>query len=263
MEDIGRQLAAFINSDQLRALITAVCIIAITAIVARICVKGLRHLMRRDDTELPSASIIINITRALIWIIGISSMLSICFNIDVTAIIAALGVGGIAVSLGLQDTIANLFGGLQVITMKIVQPGDRIVVGTVEGIVQDISWRQTTVKSTNGDMVIIPNSTINSAVVEKVAPAAVQAIPFVVSSDGRSLDEVATQMEKVAKDALEGAYPLERDPWVLFSEITEYGIRGKIRYVLKSPDGAREANDLVVRAIAPFTRGNAVDVLEQ
>ena len=53
-------------------------------------------------------------------------MLSTCYGVDVSAAITALGIGGIAISLGFQDTIANLIGGLQVSLLRIIKPGDNI-----------------------------------------------------------------------------------------------------------------------------------------
>ncbi len=66
--------------------------------------------LNRDSNPLPSSSIIINIGRGVIWATGISLILDACFGINANAIVAALGVGGIAVSLGFQDTLANLIG---------------------------------------------------------------------------------------------------------------------------------------------------------
>ena len=70
---------------------------------------------------------------------GASVILDTIFNVNTSSIIAALGVGGIAVSLGFQDTLANLIGGLQVTFMGIVKPGDNIEVGSETGVVQDVS----------------------------------------------------------------------------------------------------------------------------
>ena len=64
-----------------------------------------------------------------------------------TAVVAALGVGGIALSLGLQDTLSNLIGGVLITFMRIVTPGDNIQVGAHKGVVQDINWRQTRIKN--------------------------------------------------------------------------------------------------------------------
>ncbi|MBS4844300.1 MAG: mechanosensitive ion channel, partial [Collinsella sp.] len=83
-----------------------------TTIATKVVSKTLRHLLNRDDNPLPASSIFINIARAVIWMIGGSFILDNCFGINANALVAALGVGGIAISLGFQDTLSNLIGGM-------------------------------------------------------------------------------------------------------------------------------------------------------
>ena len=80
-------------------------------------------------------------------------------------------------------------------------------------------------------------------------------------NDGRDLDEMTHEMELLAKQAVEKVTPLEKDPWILITQIGEYGIWAKMRFVLKEATYAREARDAALRAIAPYTRNNAPDML--
>ena len=100
----------FVRSDWAGTVVGVVAIVFLTLVVSRIATTAIRRLLKKT-TLLPASSIFVNLVRALVWIIGISCVLSICFNVNVSAIITALGVGGIAVSLGMQDTISNLIGG--------------------------------------------------------------------------------------------------------------------------------------------------------
>ena len=261
MDGLIEWVQSFIHGGGLQAWVVAALIILATAIVSAVASRIIRKLMQVDGLPLPESSIIINIARIVIWVLGISIMLSGCFNIDVNALLAALGVGGIALSLGLQDTIKNFIGGLQVTLMGIVHPGDHIVVGGVEGIVQDVTWRQTVVKDYENTIHMIPNAVINSTTVQKISPdlLVVTMISFV--NDGRDLDEMLHEMEVLAKQAIEKVTPLERDPWILMTQIGEYGIWAKMRFVLKETTYAREARDAALRAIAPYTRNNAPDML--
>jgi small-conductance mechanosensitive channel len=251
----------FIHGDSLQAWVVAALIILATAIVSAIVTRVIRRLMQVDGLPIPESSIIVNIVRIVIWVLGISIMLSACFNVDVNALLAALGVGGIALSLGLQDTIKNFIGGLQVTLMGIVHPGDHVVVDGVEGIVQDVTWRQTVVKDYDNNVHLIPNAVINATTVQKIDPdlLVITLISFV--NDGRDLDEMTHEMELLAKQAIEKVTPLEKDPWILITQIGEYGIWAKMRFVLKEATYAREARDAALRAIAPYTRNNAPDML--
>ncbi len=141
---------------------------AATLLAAKLAARGVSRLLHQDSNPLPTSSIIVNIVRAIIWIMGASVILDTIFNVNTSSIIAALGVGGIAVSLGFQDTLANLIGGLQVTFMGIVKPGDNIEVGSETGVVQDVSWRHTTIRDALGQTVIIPNSIISTTALVRV-----------------------------------------------------------------------------------------------
>ena len=72
--------------------------------------------------EVRYASIFNNLVRAVVWIFALLSVLEPVFNIQPTAFVAALGVTGVAISLGLQDTISNVIGGISLMAGEEVGP---------------------------------------------------------------------------------------------------------------------------------------------
>lgn len=87
-------------------------------------------------------------------------------GINVTPILTALGVGGLAVALALQDTLANLFAGLHILAVRQIRPGDYVRLESgEEGHVVDIGWRNTTIRTPPNNLVIIPNTKLASTVV--------------------------------------------------------------------------------------------------
>lgn len=189
-----------VHSDWLSTLITMVLIIIVTAICAHLVTLFLRKLFKMNKS-LPAVSIFINIGRVTVWVIGICVILSSCFNVNVGAAVTALGIGGIAISLGFQATLSNLIGGLQIIMTKLIEPGERIKVGSNEGTVVDVTWRHTTIHTDNGDMVIIPNSVINTSALEKVS----------TSEKAKNASKATVQAAKDAyeKEHGESAQPLK------------------------------------------------------
>ena len=248
-------------SDELQKWIVAIVLVLITAIVSALVTRLIRRLMRVDGSPLPSSTILVNIARIAIWVFGLSFMLSVCFNVDMNGALAALGVGGIALSLGLQDTIKNFIGGLQVTLMRIVHPGDHISVGGIEGMVQDVSWRQTVVKDFEGNVHLIPNAIISSTTVTKIEPTNLVAAILSFTNDGRDMDAMIKEMELLAKQAVEKVAPLEKDPWILITQIGEYGTWAKMRFILQDTTHVREARDAALRAVAPYTRNNSTEML--
>jgi small-conductance mechanosensitive channel len=80
-------------------------------------------------------------------------------------VLTALGVGGLAVGLALQDTLANFFAGIHILTSGQVRPGDfvRLESGE-EGYVVDVTWRYTTIRQLANNVTIVPNSKLASAI---------------------------------------------------------------------------------------------------
>lgn len=250
-------LHSFAREGGLQTLLVAAAILIITAIVSHMVAKGLRQLLMHDEVALPSSSIFVNIARATLWVLGLCVALSTCFGIDVSAAVAALGVGGIALSLGFKDTASNLIGGLQVSLMGLVVPGDNIRVGTSSGVVEDVSWRQTVVRTVDGQQIIIPNSIINTAALEKLPPATTVKIAVSIATDGFALDETAREMERRAAAAVERVGALTEAPRVTFSEIAEGSFKCALTFAVADAVQVSVARDAVVRAIASLARGGA------
>jgi len=89
-------------------------------------------------------------------------------GIDVTAAIASLSIGGLAVGLAAQDTLANLFGAVAVFVDKPFRIGDRIKLDNVDGTVETIGLRSTRVRNQEGHLITIPNKTMGNATITNV-----------------------------------------------------------------------------------------------
>jgi len=90
-------------------------------------------------------------------------------GLNVTSLIASLSIGGLALSLAAQDTLANLFGAIAILADKPFLIGDRIKLDQVEGVVESVGLRSTRVRTVAGDVVSIPNKTMGNAIVTKLA----------------------------------------------------------------------------------------------
>ena len=148
-------------------------LLAVVLIVAALIDKALTKVVRRmlDKSQVPNASIFVNILRVVVWVFAIGTLLQPVFGINPTTLFTALGIGGLAVSLGLKDTIANVIGGFGLMLGRVIQPGDYVKVAGITGTVKDINWRQTIVRERNGNEMVIPNSILNTASLEKLDPS--------------------------------------------------------------------------------------------
>lgn len=157
-------LPAKINRDLSIYLKLATAII-LTLFFARITSHLVAVYANREDTNLPASSIFVNLARATVLIIGFGIALAV-LGISLTPIITALGVGGLAVGLALQPTLDNLFSGVQIIASKQIIPEDYVRLESgEEGVVEDVTWRNTTIRRASGEVVIVPNSVLGKSLV--------------------------------------------------------------------------------------------------
>lgn len=253
MDVFEQTIANITGGDFVAKIIAAIIIFVVVGCISHFVVKWLRHIMRRDDNSIPQSSIFVNIARGIIWGIGICLVLDSCFNVNMSALIAALGVGGIALSLGFQDTLSNLIGGVQISFMRIVKPGDNIQVGNNKGVVQDVTWRHTTIKNRNGETVIIPNSVISKNAVVHLPPPERVSVPFLASSSA-NLDSMAEQVASIARTTALEYVGIVEEPNVIFTEVTAEGIVGKVLLEIDDAAQATPVSDAITRAIAPLVR---------
>lgn len=136
-------------------------VISITRIIAR-TVGGIIDMhMERSKGAIPKTTLLNAIVNGIIYAMGILVILQY-YGISIAPIITALGVGGMAVALGLQETLANIFSGLHLILSKQLRIGDYIRLNSgEEGRVTDITWRFTTIiPAGDANVVVIPNQKI-------------------------------------------------------------------------------------------------------
>lgn len=89
-------------------------------------------------------------------------------GINVTAAIASLSIGGLAVGLAAQDTLGNLFGAVSVFVDKPFRIGDRVKLDNVDGIVESIGLRSTRVRNLDGHLITVPNKTMGNATITNI-----------------------------------------------------------------------------------------------
>ena len=249
-------LLAFVRNivpvDWLSTLLVIVIALAVTAVAARLAVKLIRRVLSHDSVPLPSSSIFANIVRVVVWAIGVSVILSSCFGVDVTAAVAALGIGGIAISLGFQDTLSNLISGLQLSIMGIIEPGDNVEIGGQRGIVRDVTWRHTTIVSSTGETIVVPNSVLNTSALVQLPPPRKVVVPISVVARGDELTEVSAA--NAAADAARAVGGVEGEPSVQFTDVTAFGFTGNVVVWMEEGADPAAAKDAVVRAVAPLSR---------
>jgi MscS family membrane protein len=105
--------------------------------------------------------------RAVVWILGILVALNNA-GYNVGALLAGLGIGGLALAMAAKDTVANIFGGITIFTDKPFKINDRVKLSGFDGTISEIGIRSTRLKTLEGRIVTIPNSKFTDGMVENV-----------------------------------------------------------------------------------------------
>lgn len=143
--------------------------ILISTIVGRILTILISQLIKIRRKYEKTPKLIKVMVLSLVYIIAFIIILSY-FKINVTPLLATLGIGGIAIGLALQGTLSNLFAGFQIISDKIIKVGDYIELDNgISGHVEDITWRSTKIRTLPNNIVILPNSKLADSIVTNVS----------------------------------------------------------------------------------------------
>lgn len=146
-------------------LLLALWILSLTVAGARLAARIVRVYGNHIQSELPVTSLTENVARIIVVLAGTLTILR-TLGIEITPVLTALGVGGLAVALALQDTLANFFAGFYVSIANQIRTGDYIRLDSgEEGFVSDINWRNTTVRTLPNNLIIVPNSKLSQAIV--------------------------------------------------------------------------------------------------
>jgi small-conductance mechanosensitive channel len=182
----------------------------------------------KSEGLLPSTSIFRNLTATVVFLVGALVVLD-TLGISITPILTALGVGGLAVALALQDTLSNLFAGIQIIASRQVRIGDYIKLESgEEGYVTDIRWRNTTVRALPNNMILIPNSKLASTITtnyympEKEMAVLVQ-VGVAYDSDLQKVEQVTIDVGKEVMREVQGGIP-EFQPFIRYHTFSDSSI---------------------------------------
>ena len=186
----GREIVDTIN----RTLITILIFWVIYQIIEPISyiLSGLDKLLTRE-----LIGWILKSLKILIFILGLAAVLEL-WGIKIGPIIAGLGLFGVAVALGAQDLFKNLISGILVLVEKRFKIGDWIVVeGIIEGTVENIGFRSTSIRKFDKSLAIIPNFQFAENAVINVSETSNWRIRWIITLQ---YDSTIDQLKKVREE---------------------------------------------------------------
>ena len=183
-------------------LLNILLIGSITHAVSKLVVGLFELWSKQQGGGFPSTTIFTNIVRITIYTIGLLIILD-TINVSIAPMLTALGVGGLAVSLALKDTLTDVFAGLHILLSKKVEPGDFVSLDSGEmGYIQNITWRNTKMLERSNNVIHIPNTKLSSAIIKNYDsgdPSFSVKIPVGVAYDS-DLEQVSRVVMEVANE---------------------------------------------------------------
>ncbi|MDD3591570.1 MAG: mechanosensitive ion channel family protein [Sulfurovum sp.] len=166
------------------------------------------------DLSREVGNFILTLIKILVAGIGLGAMLQV-WGINVTALVASLGIGGLAFALAAKDTVANLFGSFSLLADRTIRIGEWIIVNNVEGVVEDIGMRTTKIRSFDKSVITVPNHVIANSPIENFSRRGVRRIRMHVGLTYATTTEQITAIVNDIKTMLQTHEGISRNDTML------------------------------------------------
>jgi small-conductance mechanosensitive channel len=239
----GIYLALSVGEVDPRILSTANTMLTVL-VMGSVVVAGMRlaggavEMFSGASDAIQSSTLVVNLARMLVGALGIILILQ-NLGVEITPLVTALGIGGLAVALALQDTLGNLFAGIQIILSKQVRPNDYVRLASgEEGWVTDVKGRNTTIHTfPDGNLVAVPNSLLASSIVKNFSmprQALWVSIDVGVSydSDLQHVERVTLEVARDVVGEVDGGVPGE-EPVVRYHTFGDSSINFEVRIMVR------------------------------
>ena len=194
--------------------------------------------------------------KTCIWVI--SGMIALKnAGYDVGALLAGLGIGGLAFALAAQDTISNMFGGVTVFTDKQFKIGDRIKVTGIDGFVREIGIRSSRIQTLEGRIVTLPNSVFAKNAVENISSEPNRKIVLNLGIVYKTTHEEIEKSMKILKEIVYKENTTENECVVFFTNFGAYSLDIQlVYYIRKEADIAETQSKINLEILRLFNENN-------
>lgn len=183
--------------------------------------------------------------KLLVWILGIIVGLDNA-GFDVGAVLAGLGIGGLAFALAAQDTVKNFFGGIMILIDKPFKVGERIKVSGIDGTVKEIGIRSTRIQNLEGRLVTIPNCKFSDDAVENIdqepTRKVVSNLGLVYGTPAAKMKEAIAILRAIIK---ENSALVEENCDISFNSFGAYSLNIVVMYYIKKEADILETQTVI------------------
>ena len=195
--------------------------------------KALETESKVDDQLIPFA---IDIAKVLTIVLGVVMILGNVFDVNVTALVTGLGIGGVAFALASKESLENLLGSFTIFFDKPFTVGDIVTLGGVTGIVEKVGFRSTRIRTFDKSVVTVPNKNIISTELDNLGARPVRRVKFNI---GLTYDTSVENIKNIVDDIqkLVDDHPMtNQEGKVRFLNFGASSLDIMVLYYVDSPD---------------------------
>lgn len=183
-----------------------IAVFIVSLVISRILALFISRWLKVQKRFKKTPQLIAKIISGIVYLVALLIILD-HFNVEISPLIASLGLGGVAVALALQSTLSNIFAGVHIISDQPINVGDFIEIeGGLSGYVEDIGWRSVRIRTWANNFVIVPNSKLAESIITNLS--APQRETVVLVDCGVSYE---SDLEKVERVTLEVAKEIQKN----------------------------------------------------
>lgn len=195
--------------DLLPKLLTAALILLVGIILVRWAAKFARNLLKHSRLDVTLHNFIVSILSALLYILLAIIVVTVLVPSAAGSLITMFGVFGLAVSLAVKDSLANLAGGMSVLFTKPFALGDYVNINGNEGTVQEIRLNYTVIKTVDNKLIHIPNGDVAKAEITNFTAQETRRLDLVFSI---GYDDDFEQAKKIIREIVHDNPLAHSDP---------------------------------------------------
>lgn len=193
-----------------------------------------RQRIAEDIASTTSTSVLGFLLRVALWVVILLMILD-NFGVNITTLVASLGIGGIAVALALQNILGDLLSSLSIVLDKPFVVGDFIIVDDIAGTVEHIGLKTTRIRSLSGEQIVFSNSDMLKSRIRNLKRMETRRIVFPISVTYQTSEENVQAIPQILREAVE-AQPLAQFDRAHFKACGPSALEFETVYIVQSAD---------------------------
>jgi len=216
-------------------VVVYVAVKAVQQIIEYIFEKGIKRRLEEDPRFDPSViRLLLSFAKGTVWAVAILLLLQ-NLGYNITALIAGLGIGGLAIAFALQSVLGDIFASFSIYLDRPFETGHFIIVDDISGTVKHIGIKSTRIEATTGEEIIVANKDLTDSRVKNYGRVEVRRNKFMFGVTYQTSLEQLKKIPDIVKEIIDNIELTELNR-VHFKEFGDFSLNFEVMYSVDSPD---------------------------